>query len=189
LLVRIRKPEDAEAWQTFVRIYAPLVFNYCRRRGLQDADATDLTQEVMKEIMKSIRAFDYQPEKGRFRDWFGLIVRRELMRYWEKQKRTGKLGADDTLAELPAGREDTAWNEEAHAQILHVALSRIRENFEAVTWQAFTKTWLENRSAAETAAQLGVPIETVYVAKSRVLKRLEDEVLDLAEDVPSPSVR
>ncbi|CAN5163200.1 sigma-70 family RNA polymerase sigma factor [soil metagenome] len=187
LLVRIRKVEDAEAWQTFVSLYAPLVFNYSRRRGVQDADATDLTQEVMKEVMKSIRAFDYQPEKGRFRDWFGTVVRRELGRFWEKQKRTGKPGSAETMAELPAGRVDTAWDEEAHAQILRVALARIRPHFEPVTWQAFTCTWLENRPAAETADALGLPIETVYVAKSRVLKRLEEEVLDLAEDVPQPA--
>ena len=187
LLVRIRQPEDAEAWRTFVSIYAPVVFNYSRRRGLQDADATDLTQEVMKEVMKSIRSFDYQPEKGRFRDWFGTVVRRELGRFWERQKRAGKSTAAESMAEIPAGREDTAWNEEAHAQILRVALLRIRPNFEAVTWQAFTLVWLENRPAAETATRLGVPIETVYVAKSRVLKRLEDEVLDLADDVPQPT--
>lgn len=187
LLVRIRKAEDAEAWQTFVSIYAPVVFNYSRRRGLQDADATDLTQEVMKEVMKSIRSFDYQPEKGRFRDWFGTIVRRELIRFWERQKRAGRIGSAETLADLPADQEHTAWNEEAHAQILRVALARIRPSFEAVTWQAFTQTWLENRPAAETADALGVPIETVYVAKSRVLKRLEEEVLDLADDVPQPT--
>jgi RNA polymerase sigma factor (sigma-70 family) len=187
LLVRIRRAEDAEAWQTFVSLYAPLVFNYSRRRGLQDADATDLTQEVMKEVMKSIRAFEYQPEKGRFRDWFGTVVRRELGRFWERQKRAGKIASAETMTDLPAGRTDTAWDEEAHAQILRVALSRIRASFEAVTWEAFTRTWIENRPAAEVADALGVPIETVYVAKSRVLKRLEDEVLDLAEDVPQPT--
>jgi RNA polymerase sigma factor (sigma-70 family) len=187
LLVRIRRAEDAEAWQTFVSLYAPLVFNYSRRRGLQDADATDLTQEVMKEVTKSIRAFEYQPEKGRFRDWFGTVVRRELGRFWARRKRAGKFASAETMTDLPAGRMDTAWDEEAHAQILRVALSRIRASFEAVTWEAFTRTWIDNRPAAEVADALGVPIETVYVAKSRVLKRLEDEVLDLAEDVPQPT--
>ena len=187
LLVRIRTAEDAEAWQTFVSLYAPLVFNYSRRRGLQDADATDVTQEVMKQVMKSIRDFEYQPEKGRFRDWFGTVVRRELGRFWERQKKAGRISSAETFTDLPAGRADTAWDEEAHAQILRVALARIRPNFEAVTWQAFTKTWLENRPAAEAAEVLGIPIETVYVSKSRVLKRLEDEVLDLAEDMLQPT--
>jgi RNA polymerase sigma-70 factor, ECF subfamily len=187
LLVRIRNSEDAEAWQTFVSIYAPVVFNYCQRRGLQDADAADLTQEVMKEVMKSIRTFEYQPEKGRFRDWFGTVVRRELAHFWEKQKRAGKNSFAETMADLRAGQVDAAWNEEANAQILRVALARIQPNFEPVTWQLFTRTWIENRPAAETANALGVPIETVYVAKSRVLKRLEEEVLELAEDLPQPT--
>jgi RNA polymerase sigma-70 factor (ECF subfamily) len=79
---------------------------------------------------------------------------------------------------------DPDWTGDFHTHVLSVALARIRPHFEPATWRAFECVWLENRAAVATAAELGVPIETVYVAKSRVLKRLEAEVLLLAEDLP-----
>ncbi len=85
LLVRVRDPLDAEAWQTFVALYAPLVYRFLRRRSLQDADAADLTQEVMGEVSRAIRSFEYHPERGRFRDWLLLIItRRRLIRFHEQ---------------------------------------------------------------------------------------------------------
>jgi hypothetical protein len=75
LLLRIRDAFDAESWRTFVSIYAPLIYRSCRRRGLQDADAADVGQEVLAQVARSIREFEYQPGRGRFRDWLGSVVR------------------------------------------------------------------------------------------------------------------
>ncbi len=74
LLARVRDVRDADAWQTFVTLYAPLVYRYVRQRGLQDADAADLTQDVMSAVARSIRTFEYRPERGRFRDWLRTIA-------------------------------------------------------------------------------------------------------------------
>jgi RNA polymerase sigma-70 factor (ECF subfamily) len=79
---------------------------------------------------------------------------------------------------------DPVWSAEFNAQILRAALEKVRPLFGPATWSAFAGVWLENRTAAETASALGVSLEAVYVAKSKVLKRLEEEVLALAEDVP-----
>jgi RNA polymerase sigma-70 factor (ECF subfamily) len=87
LLLRVRDSGDADAWRTFMTIYAPLVYGYVRRRGLQDADAADLTQDVMGEVARVIRSFEYQPARGRFRDWLFLIARRRLMRFSGRQAR------------------------------------------------------------------------------------------------------
>src|SRR5271165_2382604 len=73
LLLRLRNGSDADAWRTFIGIYAPLVYGFARRHGLQDADASDLTQEVSGEVCRAIRSFEYQPERGRFRDWLLVI--------------------------------------------------------------------------------------------------------------------
>jgi RNA polymerase sigma-70 factor (ECF subfamily) len=73
LLMRIRDGQDAEAWALFVDLYAPVVFQHCRRRQLQDADAADLTQEVLIEVADAIRNFVYQSERGRFRDWLSVL--------------------------------------------------------------------------------------------------------------------
>jgi RNA polymerase sigma-70 factor (ECF subfamily) len=188
LLVRIRDARDAASWQTFVDLYAPLIYRYCRRRGLQEADAADVSQDVLLQVARSIRTFEYQPERGRFRDWLGVVTRGKVVRWRERHDRSvnGAGGRDsgDALAVAVAPEADSEWTAAFNAHVLRAALERIRPHFEPATWRAFELEWLENRPAAEVARTLDLPVTAVYVAKSRVLKRLRDEVLLLAEDVP-----
>jgi RNA polymerase sigma factor (sigma-70 family) len=187
LLLRLRDPQDAAAWGTFVEVYGPLVFGHCRRRGLQHPDAEDVTQKVFVVVAGAIRSFDYRPDVGLFRHWLGTVVRNEVSHFFRKRAREtqGPDGAgEEALDEAEARVEDTAWNEEFNAHVLRVALDRSRPHFEADTWRAFERVWLENRPAAQTAEEMGRPIDWVYVAKSRVLKHLWEEVRELAEDAP-----
>jgi RNA polymerase sigma-70 factor (ECF subfamily) len=185
LLKRLQDVQDSDAWQTFVDVYAPLFYRWCRRRGLQDAD---VTQEVLAQVVRSIRTFEYQPERGRFRDWLGTVARGKLVRWYEKRRPevsgTATTDTFDPLAGAGGPGVEAEWAAEFHACVLQAALRRIRPSFEPSTWRAFELTWLENRPAADTAREAGLPIGAVYVAKSRVLKRLRDEILLLAEDLP-----
>ncbi len=186
LLTRLHDAEDAEAWQTFVRVYAPLVYGHVRRRGVQDADAADLTQAVLADVLRCMRGgFEYRPERCRFRDWLGTVTRRHLLRFLHRQGQAvrGTGGPEDQFDQVPA-EPDAAWTAEFNARVLRVALERIRPGFEPGTWQVFERLWLEDRPALETADALGLHIDAVYAAKSRVLKRLREEVLVLAEDLP-----
>jgi RNA polymerase sigma-70 factor (ECF subfamily) len=187
LLVRVRDAGDNESWKTFVQTYGPLVYRYLRRQGLQDADAADVMQEVLADTARSLRTFEYRPERGRFRDWLWTLLRRKLARFYESQKRNiagAGEGAAGALEQLESAQPGPEWTDEFHAQVLRVALERVRPDFEAPTWRAFELVWLENRPSDQTAAELGLPIDAIYVAKSRVLKRLREEVLMLAEDLP-----
>ena len=188
LLVRIRDPQDAESWRSFVELYTPPVLRYCRLRGLQDADAADVTQEVMAQVARSMRSFRYSPDRGRFRDWLGTITRRKVNRHLTKKNLgTAGMGGQNSPEPIESPRAieaDAQWSAEFNAQILRAALDRVRPLFGAGTWNAFASVWLEDRSAADTASALGLSLEAVYVAKSKVLKRLEREVLELAEDFP-----
>jgi RNA polymerase sigma factor (sigma-70 family) len=182
LLLRVRDPGDAEAWRLFVTIYAPIVYQFTRRRGLQDADATDLTQEVMSEVARSIRSFEYDPARGRFRDWLLAITRRILYRFNARQARRQERGCDESeLEAVEDERADFEWSDAFNARVLRVAMERIEPCFEPITWRAFEHVWVENRSAAETARELSLRIEQVYLAKSRVLKRLSQEIEDIVE--------
>ncbi|MFI5456237.1 MAG: RNA polymerase sigma factor [Isosphaerales bacterium] len=183
LLLRIRDVCDAEAWRTFVTIYAPLVYQHALRRGLQHADAADLTQDVMVEVARAIRSFEYQPERGRFRDWLLTITRRLLRRFNERRARRLEQGCEaEELESLEDEPADVDWNGAFNARVLRVAMQRIQPSFEPFTWRAFECVWIENRSAAEAAEQLSLRIEQVYIAKSRVLKRLSEEVHEIVED-------
>lgn len=186
LLLRLRDPRDAAAWQLFVDTYAPLVYRYCRRLGLQDADAADVGQEVLVQVAGSIARFDYQPDRGRFRNWLGVVVRHRVARFKDRQRHPGR-PADDAgpaLSEAEAPEADSEWTAEFNAHVLQVALDRVRPNFDAHNWRAFEAVWLENRPVEEVARETGLRASAVYVAKSRILTRLREEVLLLAEDAP-----
>lgn len=187
LLSRIRDPRDDDAWATFVETYAPLVYRYCRRRGLQDSDVADVAQEVMAQVARSAREFRYEPGRGRFRDWLGAVTRSKLANHLRARRRAapgGLVEPEGDPEHAPAGAPDPEWAVEFNAHVLRTALERARPHFEPATWRAFALTWLDGRPAAEAAREVGVPIDAVYVAKSRVLRRLREEVVVLAEDLP-----
>ncbi|MFT3882185.1 MAG: sigma-70 family RNA polymerase sigma factor [Gemmatales bacterium] len=183
LLLRLRDARDNGAWALFVEVYTPLIFRYCRKHHLQEADAAEVAQEVLLQVNRSITAFEYQPERGRFRDWLGSVVRSKLSRFFRKA-RPGTNDDTQELANLPALQSDADWADHFNDDLLQTTLTRIQGEFEEHTWLAFTKVWRENNSAAETAKDLAMPVSMVYVAKSRVLKRLREEILLLAEDIP-----
>jgi RNA polymerase sigma-70 factor (ECF subfamily) len=185
LILRIKDARDDDAWATFVETYAPLVYRYCRRQGAQDSDAADVAQEVMAEVARSVRAFEYQPERGRFRDWLGVVTRTRLLNHLRSGRRAARDLAGGPLdGQDPTGDPGPEWAEEFHAQVLRTALDRIRPSFEPATWRAFERVWIDREPAPLAAQALGMPVEKVWVAKSRVLKRLREEVIVLAEDIP-----
>jgi RNA polymerase sigma factor (sigma-70 family) len=183
LLVRVRDAADGDAWKLFSNAYRPLVYQFVRKRGLQAADADDLTQEVMEQVARSIRTFQYDPERGRFRDWLYRITRRQMSRFFKGRS----LRAGEIVPAEPWDVEDvdpdTAWIEQFNARVLEVALENTRVHFEPATWRAFEMTWIENRPSSEAAAELAMQVHTVYKAKSRVLKRLEEEVHSMVDDL------
>jgi RNA polymerase sigma factor (sigma-70 family) len=188
LLMRIRDRNDEESWRTFVMIYAPLVYRYCSRRGLQDADAADLTQDVLERVARAIRSFEYQPAQGLFRNWLLTITRRQLAEFHQKVARRPEQSVVSSLLERISedeNRADADWNQDFTDRVLQVALDRSRPSFEPTTWRAFESVWIENRSAAETADALSLSVDLVYYSKSRVLKRLKEEVHEIVEDFSS----
>lgn len=186
LLLRIRNSGDQQAWQTFVDTYGPLIYNHCRQRGLQDADAADVMQLVLTQVSGSIKTFDYQPERGRFRDWLGTVTRHEIGRFAKKRERSAQpVGGDAqeaVLAGIESRGEDSAWTEEFNAHVYRTALDRVQPLFEEEVWKAFVAVWTNERPPEEVAQELGRRPDWVYKVKSRVLKRLEQEVKMLAEE-------
>jgi RNA polymerase sigma factor (sigma-70 family) len=177
LLLRVRSQDDA-AWREFFQIYTPVVYGYAMRRGLESNDAEDVTQEVLLEVVRSIQKFEYQSEKGRFRDWLGTIVWRRIIRFWKAKASTVNL--HDNIEESEA--TDPEWVDVFQHAILKQSLSNIKSQFAEITWNAFLAVWQEGYSPLLVSQQLGIPIEVVYNAKSRVLKKLEAEVLRVSDD-------
>src|SRR5436305_10047648 len=114
LLARPRKRKDVEAWSLFVNLYTPLIYRYARRRGLQDADASDVTQKVIARVYGVFEKFEYDPERGRFRDWLGTITSREVGRHHSREARGRGAGGgrgDSVARRVPSAAEGN-WLEE-----------------------------------------------------------------------------
>src|SRR6476620_5005428 len=110
LLVRLKDHADADAWRTFIDGYAPAVFAFARRNGLQAADAGDLAQDVCKAVAAALPAFDYDPDRGRFRGWLFTVVRNQLKMHRRSLARRGRGdGGMDLLAEVPDDTASETW--------------------------------------------------------------------------------
>jgi len=184
LLARLRHGTDTASWRLFVELYTPLIYRYCRRRELQEADAQDVTQKVMVRVYTAIKKFEYDAERGHFRNWLGVITVREICRHCQSEQRPAHRGTwqSHDVADRTPGAVEGDWLEEFEAHVLALALTRIRGDFDRSTWQAFDWTWLNAVKPHAAAKQLNKPPEWVYKARFRVLKRLRAEVEFLAED-------
>jgi RNA polymerase sigma-70 factor (ECF subfamily) len=187
LLVRLRDPSDTEAWRQFVQLYASVVYGFARRRGLQDADAADLMQEVFRAVASSAGRLDYDPRRGSFRSWLYTVTRNKLYNFLDGRKRhvagTGDSGAQAALAEV-VQTDDAAelWEQEYQRRTFTWAAEQVRGEFEERTWQAFWLTAVDGLSAKDAGRRLGMSPGAVYVAKSRVLARLKEQVRLLEDE-------
>lgn len=185
LLIRLRDAQDRQAWSEFVGIYAPLVYAFAQRHRLQDADAADLTQDVLRAVAGAIKRLDYDPRKGSFRGWLFTIVRNKLRTFLSRRGRPGQGSGDSDqqrrLADLPAREpEDSAlWNQAYERRLFEWACEQIRGDFQDSTWQAFRLTAIEGMSGKEASRQLGLSTAAVYLAKRRVMVRLRETIQQL----------
>lgn len=181
LLIRLRDPLDERAWVEFVEVYGPLVHRLARRRGLQDADAADLTQEVFRAVAGAIDRWDPDPARGSFRAWLFRVARNlviDVLTSRGRQPRgTGGMEMRLVLEEQPdpAGGEDSSlFDAEYRRRLFDWAADRVRGEFSEAAWRAFWLTGVEGRGGAEVAEVLGTTVGTVYYSKSKVMTRLRE---------------
>jgi|SRR5581483_560333 len=178
LLLRVRDSADGPAWAQFVQIYAPLIYGFARKKGLQDADAADLTQDVLTACARALRGLEYDPARGSFRGWLFTAVRRQLARFWQRRSRQAQ-GTGDTemlhvLGEQVAPEEEATWDLDFERRLFHWAAAQVRHCVSETSWQAFQQTALDARDPKDVARTLGLTVAAVYMAKSRVLARIKE---------------
>lgn len=191
LLTRLRDGRDGDAWREFVQIYGPVVYRFARNRGLQDADAADLMQDVLRSVARNAPKMEYDPARGTFRGWLYTVTRNKIYNFLSGQRHrpraSGDADAQERLDATPAREEDgpdADWEKEYQRRLTARAMERVKGEFQPATWEAFWGTAVDGKPAGEVGAGLKMSPGAVYVAKSRVLARLRDEVKKLmdAED-------
>ena len=187
LLIELGKHSD-DAWAEFLVVYENAIYRVCRARGLQDADARDVTQEVLAAVHRRIPSWDLDASKGSFRAWLFRVARNiSIDAIGERARR--RMATDDSfveraLAQLPDdhGAETLEFDTEYRRSLFEWAAQEVKSEVRDVTWRSFQMTAIEGRKPDEVAGELGVPVGSVYTAKCRVVARIRSKVSHLGED-------
>lgn len=183
LLERVRSSSDHQAWDEFVALYGPLVFRFARGRGAAEADAADVSQEVMRVVARVMPDFDYDPERGSFRSWLYTVTRRQLARHFRREARERRIEVPDDGVD---GGFREAWDAEWRRHLLDRAVRRVKGQFGEGQWQAFWRTAVLEQDPAEVGAELGMNREAVYMARSRVTARMREVLAESGDDGGNP---
>jgi RNA polymerase sigma-70 factor (ECF subfamily) len=184
-LLQRARANDGDAWSRVVSLYGPLVRLWCGRAGLGAEDAEDVCQEVFAAAAAHLNGFRRDRPGDTFRGWLRVITRNAVLAHHRRNGgRPQAEGGSDALGRLQDVADPLAGSgeEEAEAGLLYRrAVEQVRGEFEERTWRAFWLTVIEGRSPAALGAELGVSAAAIRQAKSRVLRRLREELGDLLE--------
>ncbi len=190
LLSRLKDSSDCAAWMEFCAIYEPTSYRIARKYGLQDADAREVSQEVLLSVSRKIGGFNFNRD-GRFRAWLATIARNATI---DQLRRKRSLGSGSSsiyrrLAQVPDRSEtlqqaDLAFDIEARRQQFRWAAEQVRQSVGATTWQAFWLTAVEGQSTESVAQTLGISLGAIYVARCRTLAKIKAILEPFREEAP-----
>ncbi|MCA8992223.1 MAG: sigma-70 family RNA polymerase sigma factor [Planctomycetaceae bacterium] len=187
LLSRLRQSPESESWDRLVRLYTPLINAWLRKYDVQANDADDLVQEVLLAVSKDLGKFEHAGQPGAFRGWLKAIMVNRLRKFWRFRDRNpqarGESDIDARLALLddPASQITVLWNREHDQYVLQQLLAIVEPQFESTTWKAFRRVVLDGAKPGDVAQELGISLNAVCLAKSRVTRRLRQESEGIVE--------
>jgi RNA polymerase sigma-70 factor (ECF subfamily) len=182
-LTRLQQdPVDQTAWAAFAERYGRRIYRWCRQWKLQDADAEDVTQEILTKLARKFRDFRYDPSRS-FRSWLKTVAHHAWRNFVDSRRDRAAAGDSQVweLMQTLEARGDLIQElEEAFDhELLDAAKVRVRLRVAPHTWEAFRLVALEGMPAAEVATTVRMQVAMVYVAKSKVQKMLQEEIRKL----------
>ncbi len=182
-LVMRLKENRAPAWRDLVHLYSPLILFWARRSGLPDRECADIVQEVFRSVVANIQSFSKRSSGDTFRGWLRTITRNKVNDYFRKKDAVvdaiGGTEANVRMQQSIDLDDDIEGDSDAIAAdhaLFTRAIELIREDFQPQTWQSFWLVVVEGKTATEVAQELNLRPGTVRVSKSRVLKRLREQL-------------
>lgn len=187
LLERLRLQPDEGSWKRLVDLYVPLIRGWLRRYDVSPEDAEDLAQDVMALVVREIPDFQHNQQPGAFRKWLRTITVNRLRMLWRaRQGKAAASGNSDVMQMLdqledPNSGLSRVWDEQHNQHVARRLMEMIQPQCAPNTWQAFRRVVLEGQKPGAVAAELGISVNAVLLAKSRVLRRLRQEMRGLTD--------
>jgi RNA polymerase sigma-70 factor (ECF subfamily) len=187
LLERLRQQPDAASWQRFVDLYTPLLQGWLRRNLVPANDVDDLVQDVMEVLVRELPNFRYDRARGSFRGWLRTITVNRLRMFWRSRQSRPLATGDSEIArklgelEDPHSQLSQLWEREHDQHVARRLMKLIESEFEPATWKAFQRLALDGAAPTAVAAELGLSLNAVYLARYRVLKRLHQEIQGMTD--------
>jgi len=187
LLVQVRDPRNRLAWERFAKIYRPVIYRLARQRGMQDADAQDLSQQVLMAVAAAIGRWRRNDEAARFRHWLRRVARNAIINALSRGPHDRAVGGSSVLQLLDEQPQIDDGTEqqiklEYRRELYLQAASLVRADVHADTWRAFELTVIDGQGMEAAEHQLGKSVGAIYAARSRVMRRLREAVREL-EDI------
>jgi RNA polymerase sigma-70 factor (ECF subfamily) len=187
LLDRLRDRPDDPGWRRLVELYDPLIDRWLSAFPMQPADRDDVAQEVLATLVRELPRFRHTGRPGAFRHWLRSVLVNRLREFWRARDRQPR-GTGDTeclrrLAECadPDGELSRLWDRQHDEHVARRLLDWIAPQFEPATCEAFRRVVVLGEAPAEAAAALGLSVNAVLIAKSRVLRALRREIGELMD--------
>jgi len=182
LMQRLCSHGDDESWQRFVELYAPLIRGWLGHYSVSAEDAEDLSQEVMAVVVRELPNFRHNQQPGAFRNWLRVVAVNQLRALWRSRRGEAAVTGNSDMAQMleqladPSSSLSQYWNQQHDRHVTSQIMEVIRPQYEAKTWKAFRLVALEGKKPAAVAAELGMSVNSVLLAKSRIINRLRNEV-------------
>ena len=177
LLGQLRSEDNDPAWSRFTIIYGPLMFGWLKRRGVPDDVAEDVRQEVLIKVFREIRQFDHNGRTGAFRAWLRLVMMHRLRTIQRRSFRPGEANSPDWSIVADQLEDDNSemsrlWDAEHDRHLIERLLEMVASEFQEKSMVAFRRVVLQNEDAEKVALDLGLSVNAVRIAQSRVLASL-----------------
>ena len=186
MLNRLKQTADPSEWDRLYELYAPLLNTWLRKYDVQPNDADDLIQQVLMAVSKDLKSFDHNGRPGAFRSWLRTILVYRLRNFWRARRRQPSPGGRDVERQLrqledPGSELSRIWNQDHDRFVARQLMRLVEPSFAPSTWLAFYRVAIEGNRPDQVATELGISVNTVFIAKSRVLSRLRQEAEGLVE--------
>ena len=186
LLVQVQDPANRDAWDLFARIYRPAIVRIAMARGLQHADALDLSQQVLMAVASAIGSWEKRDESIRFRHWLSRVTKNAILNALTRRPKDQAVGGtsiDELLREVVDRDEATTAliEDQLRRELYRQAAEMIKAEFRPDSWQAFELSVTGELTIEEVAGQIGKSVGAIYTARSRIMFRLRETIAELGE--------